>query len=148
MHRGISYRTFSAILISSDNANLEITPKDCLGKESVEDFRNCINEIDLTFVNTVNIESFIQEQHINYWGVNQIIIPSDGSIQNKGITQTNTGKVIPPTLTLNSTYEYNLYLFDRDSFLPLRNPAIIERSFIRIRANSSIVIVYLKVSSQ
>ena len=92
-------------MISSDNANLEITPKDCLGKKSVEAFRSCINEIDLTFVNTVNIKSFIQEQHINYWGVNQIIIPSDGSIQNEGITQTNSSKVIPPTLTLNPSYK-------------------------------------------
>ena len=135
-------------MISSDNANLEITPKDCLGKKSVEEFKTCMNEIDLAFVNRVNIESYIQEQHINYWGVNQVIIPSDGSIQNKGMTQMNTSKVIPPTLTLNPTYEYNLYLYDRDSFLPLRNPAIIERSFIRIPANSSIVIIYLKVNSE
>ena len=132
-------------MLSTDSSHFETLPKNCFGKESVDEFKSCINEIDLGVVKNINIESYIQGQLIYFWGVNQIIIPSDGSIQNKGITQANSSEANPPTFTLDPRYDYNLYLYDKDSFLHLKNPAIIERSVTRIRANSSIVIMYIKV---
>ena len=114
----------------------------------MDDFKNCIDEIDLKYLKTINIESILHDQHINNWGINHIIITSDGSIQNKGMIKnySNISKAIPPTFTLNPNYEYNFYLFDRDSFLFVRNPAVIERSFIKIRAKTLFVIIYIKVS--
>ena len=137
---------FSVLFLSADSAQLRNKPRDCFGKVSVDDFRNCINETDLRYLKTINIESYIQEQHINFWGIHHIITPSDGSIKNKGIIKTNSSRAIPPTFILIPTYEYNLYLFDRDAFLYSRNPSVIKRSFLRVQANTSMVTIYIKVS--
>lgn len=114
----------------------------------MDDFKNCINEIDLKYLKTINIESILHDQHINNWGINHIIITSDGSIQNKAIMEnsSNNSNAIPPSFTLNPNYEYNFYLFDRDSFLFVRNPAVIERSFIKFEQKLHLLLFILRLA--
>ena len=119
-------------------------PRDCLNKVSINNFRSCINEIDRPFIKTINAKPYNQLQHIGFYDFNQVILPSDGSFQTRRRNETSAST---PTLVLDQTFDYNMFLFDRDSFFHFSNPEIMLRSFYKIHSNISIVIIYVKVNN-
>ena len=126
-------------LTVSNNANLPILSKKCAWKNlTLVAFKNCIREITPPFIRQIKAGLYKERLHLNERFTSQIIIPSEGSIGSK--------QKFSPTFLLDPKYQYNLYLFDQDFNLSLKNPSIVQRSFTKINPNSTFVNVYMKES--
>lgn len=131
---------FLGILLTvSNHANLPILSQKCARKNmTLVAFKNCIREVTIPFIRRIKAGSHKRILDINERSTSQIIIPSDGSIGSK--------PKMAPTLTLDPKYQYQLYLFDQDFNLFIKNPIIVPRSFTIIRPNSNFLFIYMQES--
>ena len=126
-------------LTVSNHANLPILNKKCAWKNmTLGAFKNCIQEVTIPFIRRIKAGSHRKILDINERFTSQIIIPSDGSIGSK--------PKFPPTFLLDPKYQYQLYLFDQDFNLFIKNPAIVPRSFTLIPPNGNFLIIYMQES--
>ena len=120
---------------------MEKVSKKCLGKKSYQETTNCLNSYMIPFITRINAQPYKRFFHINQFSVYQLILPEDGSIGTK-----INGSSDVPTLSLNQTYDYNVYLLDKDYFLMVSNPIVIQRTFFKLRSmGNSMVGIALKV---
>ena len=126
-------------VIKSGGNGEAIFNKVCRKKKSVEEFKICMDQNTKLFIKQINIKSFKHEILPSSFFTAQMIFPKDGSIgSNKTDYET-------PTLRLDPSFEYVLRFFDKDFFLYLNNPLIVQRSTLRIKRNSTFLHVHLKV---
>ena len=110
---------------------------ECQGKNSVDEFKNCISQKNTSFIRDINLESYEQATLLTSINSAQIIIPKDGSLGLK--------KPYNPTFQLNPLFTYRFCLYDKDFFLSVSNPFIIPRTCVTVGANSSVIKIPVKV---
>ena len=111
---------------------------ECQGKNSVDEFKDCILQKHTSFIRNISFESFEQATHLNDYTSAQIIFPKDGSV---GFKQ----NIHKPTFHLDPLFEYTICLFDKDFLLAVSNPLIVPRSCATVSENSSYAGISLKV---
>ena len=116
--------------------------ENCVEKiKSVEEFQECIKKSrkKIPFIKNVGLKSFNEHILLNTFNSMDMILPENGSI---GIKR----KFTDPTFVLDPGYSFVLALFDKDFFIYVSNPLIVQRSVLNVRSNSSWLTVGIKVS--
>ena len=116
--------------------------ENCVEKiKSVEEFQECLKKSrkKIPFIKNVGLESFNEHILLNPFNSMDMILPENGSI---GIKR----KFDNPTFKLNPGYSFVIALFDKDFFIYVSNPLIVQRSVLNFRQNSSLLMVGIKVS--
>ena len=121
---------FAIASTSSDDSLVK-----CLGNNTAEVFKDCFDKNKQQIFTEVNFEAE-QKLLMTSYGIYDILVPLDGSISSFSPA---------PTLHLNNSFEYFIFLFDNKFVFPFNSPLIAKRTFMRIRPNTSIFIVNLKV---
>ena len=116
----------------------------CIVKNiSFEDFKACVkmSRFKTPLIESVGIKSFEKQLQMNEYSISDMILPYNGSIGVK--TDLNN-----PTFMLNSSYTFALAFFDRDYFLYVSNPLIVNRSILKVLASTSpyVLMVGIEVS--
>ncbi len=122
-------------ILSGGGANGALA--ECQGKIYVKEFKECTSNKSNPFVKDVGLDAYKQATFLIRWTSSQMIIPEDGSV---GVKQ-----IFKPTLSLNASFVYVFCLFDKDFLLYVSNPLIVPRSCMRISANTSYLLVSIKV---
>ena len=121
---------FAIASTSSDDSLIK-----CLGNNTAEVFKDCFDKNKQQIFTEVNFEAE-QKLLMTSYGIYDILVPLDGSISSFSPA---------PTLHLNNSFEYFIFLFDNKFVFPFNSPLIAKRTFMRIRPNTSMFIVNLKV---
>ena len=103
-------------------------------------FRECVNNNGTTFIEKIYFKTYKQMVYMNLFHVYDIILPAPGSLR-YGYGDNLT----IPTFELNSSYGYQVYLFDPKFQMPFRNPLIVPRTSLKILANLTYFEVNIKV---
>ena len=117
--------------------------ENCVEKfKSVEEFQECIKKSreKIPFIKNVGLKSFNEQILLNTYNSMDMILPENGSIGIKRKQFTN------PTFLLDSGYSSVIALFDKDFFIYVSNPLIVQRSVLNVRPNSSYLMVGIKAS--
>ena len=109
----------------------------CLGKNSVNEFKNCISQKSNPFIRGISLDSYKQATFLTNMTPAQIIFPEDGSVGLRNLHN--------PTFSLNPLLVYRLCLYDKDYLLTISNPFIIPRTCVTVSANSSVIRIPVKV---
>ena len=110
---------------------------ECLGKNSVDEFKNCILQKSYPFIKGIDLESYKQATFLTDMTFAQIIFPEDGAVRLKNLYK--------PTFSLDPLFSYRFCLYDKDFLLPVSNPFIIPRTCVTVNANSSVLVIPIKV---
>ena len=111
---------------------------ECLGKNSVDEFKNCILQKSNPLIRDISLESYKRATFLTPINAAQIIIPEDGSVGFRILYSR-------PTFHLDPLFVYRVCLYDKDFLLPVSNPFIIPRTCVKVGANSSVVGIQIKV---
>ena len=110
---------------------------DCLGKNSVDEFKNCILQKKYPLIKGIDLESYEQLTFLTDKTSAQIILPEDGSV---GLRYK-----YKPTFSLHPLFAYRFCLYDKDFLLSVSNPFIIPRTCVTVSVNTSIIRIPVQV---
>lgn len=103
-------------------------------------FRDCVSNNKTAFIQRIHFKSFKQMVFMNLFDKYEILLPADGSLR-YGYGEDLT----IPAFELDSSYGYQVYLFDPKYQMPFRNPLIVPRTSFKIIANHTYFEVNIKV---
>ena len=113
--------------------------EECLVKKTPKDFDICLERKSPSKIIKINAKPFEERRFISLLDVFPIIIPEDGSIEFKY-------NLSNPTLVLNNSKEYQIWLYDKNFFFPSMSPLFVQRTSLRIGKQTSDFAVNLKVN--
>ena len=111
----------------------------CKGKNSIDEFKNCILKKNTSFIRGIDLQSYEQATVLTDMTSAQIIIPEDGSVGLRNFYSR-------PTFHLDPLFVYRVCLYDKDFLLPVSNPFIIPRTCVTVGANTSVIRIPVKVN--
>ena len=115
------------------------TVENCLVKKTAKDFDRCLERKSPSKIIQINAKPFKKKRFISIFDDFPIIIPEDGTIDFK-MNQSN------PTLVLNKTKDYQIWLYDKNFFFPSISPLFVPRTSLRISKQISDFAVSFKVN--
>ena len=122
-------------------ANHNYYRENCVKIKSVREFQECINKNrkKVPFLKNVGIKSYNKQVLLNPFASMDTILPENGSI---GIKR----EFSKPTFEVDAGYSFVMALFDKDFFIFVSNPLIVQRSVLNVLPNSSFLMVGIKAS--
>ena len=101
-------------------------------KNSIEDFKSCIQENSKDYIQGINLKSYKQRSCPSKNSKYEVIFPKDGSVPSK--REPNA------TMSLDPAVVYMMCLFDKNFLIYVSNPLIVQRSCLRISQSTVIEI--------
>ena len=109
----------------------------CLGKNSVDEFKNCILQKKYPLIKGIDLKSYKQATFLTHKTSAEIIFPEDGSVRLRDLYK--------PTFSLDPLFEYRFCLYDKDFLLSVSNPFIIPRTCVTVSVNTSVIKIPVQV---
>ena len=111
----------------------------CMKKDSIEDFKSCIQLNTKDCIQGINLKSYKQKFRLSKNSRYEVIFPEDGSDPSK--------KELNATIFLEPGFVYLMCFFDKDFLIYVSNSLIVPRSCLKINQNTWSTGVEIKVHS-